>query len=150
MYSFCGELFEMSFWIVPDSTPQSTPGARRGRIHREHHRRGRLIVIDVVTLSRRMPSNSASSRPAMPHWLQPFPTSPRASGWSGSRPIKEGRSNATLSPVAPAPALPVALVRALRRAEPGKLPHRPQLACIPVGVDAPRVRIDPASPRSRA
>ena len=41
---------------------------------------------------------SASEATLTPH----FPTSPSASGWSGSLPINVGRSNATLRPVPPA------------------------------------------------
>jgi hypothetical protein len=62
---------------------------------------GELIVIDVVTRSSGMPSNSvsasASDVTATPH----FPTSPSDNGWSGSRPMSVGRSNATESPCEP-------------------------------------------------
>ena len=59
------------------------------------------MVIEVVTWSSGMPSNSvsmsASEEMATPH----LPTSPSASGWSGSRPISVGRSKATDSPPPP-------------------------------------------------
>ena len=62
---------------------------------------GELMVIDVVTRSRGMPSKSVSmsrsDETATPH----LPTSPRESGWSGSRPMRVGRSNATESPPPP-------------------------------------------------
>ena len=64
---------------------------------------GELMVIDVLTLSSGMPANriSMSSRDvtATPH----FPTSPRDSGWSGSRPMSVGRSKATDRPWEPWP-----------------------------------------------
>ena len=60
-----------------------------------------MIVIEVVTLSSGIPSNSVSmsrsDETATPH----LPTSPSESGWSGSRPISVGRSNATDSPPPP-------------------------------------------------
>src|SRR5438034_8137449 len=62
---------------------------------------GELIVIDVVTWSRGIPSKrvsmSCSDVTATPH----FPTSPRDNGWSGSRPIRVGRSKATERPWLP-------------------------------------------------
>ncbi len=62
---------------------------------------GELMVIEVVTWSRGMPSKrvsmSRSDVTATPH----FPTSPRDNGWSGSRPIRVGRSKATERPWLP-------------------------------------------------
>jgi hypothetical protein len=59
------------------------------------------MVIDVETWSRGIPSSivsmSASELMATPH----FPTSPRESGWSGSRPIRVGRSKAMERPWEP-------------------------------------------------
>jgi hypothetical protein len=60
-----------------------------------------LMVIDVDT----SPSGIRSRRVAM-SWIESiatptFPTSPRARGWSESRPICVGRSNATERPVCP-------------------------------------------------
>ena len=63
---------------------------------------GELIVIDVVMSPRAMPSNSASMSASEVTLTPHLPTSPSDSGWSGSRPISVGRSNATLSPVPPA------------------------------------------------
>ena len=62
---------------------------------------GELMVIDVVTSPSGMPSKSISMSwsevTATPH----FPTSPSDSGWSGSRPIRVGRSKATDRPWLP-------------------------------------------------
>jgi hypothetical protein len=59
------------------------------------------MVIDVETWSRGIPSSmvsmSASELMATPH----FPTSPSESGWSGSRPIRVGRSKAIERPCEP-------------------------------------------------
>ena len=63
---------------------------------------GELIVIDVVMPSRRMPSNSVSMSASDATLTPHLPTSPSDSGWSGSRPMSVGRSNATLRPVPPA------------------------------------------------
>ena len=81
-------------------------------------------------------SMSASDVTLTPH----LPTSPSDSSWSGSRPISVGRSNATLRPVPPAASsVLVARVGLLRRAEPGELPHRPELAAVAGRVNAARV-----------
>ncbi len=63
---------------------------------------GELIVIEVVTSSRAMPSKSTSMSASEATLTPHLPTSPREREWSGSRPIKVGRSNATLRPVPPA------------------------------------------------
>ena len=63
---------------------------------------GELIVIDVVMSPSGMPSKSRSMSASDVTFTPHFPTSPSDSGWSGSRPISVGRSNATLRPVPPA------------------------------------------------
>jgi hypothetical protein len=59
------------------------------------------MVIDVETMSRRMPSNSTAMSSIESMATPTRPTSPAASGWSESYPICVGRSKATLSPVPP-------------------------------------------------
>lgn len=60
-----------------------------------------MIVIDVETLSRGMPSNKVNISSRLSIATPTFPTSPNASGSSESSPICVGRSNATLNPVVP-------------------------------------------------
>ena len=64
---------------------------------------GPLIVIEVVTSSRSMPSNSTSMSAAESMATPQWPTSPRLRGSSESRPIRVGMSKATLSPPPPRP-----------------------------------------------
>ncbi len=111
------------------------------QVHREDHRRRRVDRHRRRDVGRaRMPSNSVSMSASDVTLTPHFPTSPSDSSWSGSRPISVGRSNATLRPVPPAcEQRLVARVGVLGRAEPGKLPHRPELAAVAGGVDAARV-----------
>ena len=104
MYSFCAmNSFRMSFWIVPDSRSHGTPcRSATTRYIANSIDAGELIVIEVVTAPRSMPSNNASMSASVTTLTPHLPTSPSDSGWSGSRPISVGRSNATLSPVPPA------------------------------------------------
>ena len=60
-----------------------------------------LIVIEVETSSSLIPSNSLRMSASDAMDTPTRPTSPAASGWSGSSPICVGRSNATESPVVP-------------------------------------------------
>ena len=60
-----------------------------------------LIVIDVETWSSGIPSKSRSMSSIESIATPVLPTSPSARGWSESRPIWVGRSNATDSPVCP-------------------------------------------------
>ena len=60
-----------------------------------------MMVIDVLTLSSGMPSNSTSMSAKLLIGTPVRPTSPCAMGWSESYPVCVGRSNATLSPVCP-------------------------------------------------
>jgi len=75
----------MSFWMVPfnavDGTPWRLPTAmyRASRIDAVA-----LMVIDVLTLSRGMPSNRVSMSSSDATDTPTLPTSPRAKGWSGS------------------------------------------------------------------
>jgi hypothetical protein len=59
------------------------------------------MVIDVFIRSSGIPSNSARMSPRWLTGTPTFPTSPRASTWSGSYPVCVGRSKATDSPVCP-------------------------------------------------
>ena len=64
---------------------------------------GPLIVIEVVTSPRAMPSKSTSMSAAESIATPQWPTSPRARGSSESRPIRVGMSKATESPPPPRP-----------------------------------------------
>ena len=59
------------------------------------------MVIDVETSSSGIPLSSTSMSRSELIDTPTLPTSPRARGWSASRPIWVGRSNATESPVCP-------------------------------------------------
>ena len=94
--------FRMSFWIVPETRPQSAPcRSATARYIANSTGAGELIVIDVVIDARSIPSKSASMSASDTMLTPHFPTSPSESGWSGSRPISVGRSKATLRPVPP-------------------------------------------------
>ena len=62
---------------------------------------GALIVIDTVTSSSGMPENSVSMSSSESTATPSRPTSPIERGWSESRPISDGMSNAVESPVWP-------------------------------------------------
>ena len=64
---------------------------------------GALIVIDVDTSSRGMPSNTATMSSTESMATPTRPTSPRARGSSESSPIWVGRSNAVESAAWPCP-----------------------------------------------
>ena len=104
MYSFCAMYsFRMSFWSVPESCDQSAPcRSATTRYMAKIIAAGALMVIDVVTRSRSIPSNSRSMSDRDATLTPHLPTSPCDSGSSGSRPMSVGRSKATLSPVPPA------------------------------------------------
>ena len=61
----------------------------------------KLMVIEVETSPRGIPLRSTSMSRRELIETPTFPTSPRARGWSASRPICVGRSKATESPVCP-------------------------------------------------
>ena len=70
------------------------------------------------------------------------PTSPRASGWSESRPIRVGMSKAVDRPGAARPQqLLEARVRVVGRAEAGEHPHRPEARPVHRRVHAARVGV---------
>ncbi len=62
---------------------------------------GALIVIETVTRSSGMPSNSVSMSSTVSSATPSTPTSPNERSWSESRPIRLGISNAVESPVWP-------------------------------------------------
>ena len=64
---------------------------------------GPLMVIDVVTSPRSMPSKSVSMSAALSIATPQWPTSPSDIGSSESRPIRVGMSKATLRPPPPRP-----------------------------------------------
>src|SRR5216684_3545878 len=103
MYSFWAMYsFRMSFWVVPDSLSQGMPlFSAFTRYMAQIMAAGLLMVIDVVTSSRGMPSKrismSASDETATPH----VPNSPSAWGSSVSYPYSVGMSYATERPALP-------------------------------------------------
>ena len=60
-----------------------------------------LMVMDEVTSESGMPASSRCMSSTESMATPVFPTSPWARGWSESKPICVGRSNATDSPVCP-------------------------------------------------
>ena len=62
---------------------------------------GALIVIDTLTSSSGIPSNSVSMSSSVSIATPSRPTSPSERGWSESCPISDGMSNAVESPVCP-------------------------------------------------
>ncbi len=103
MYSFCAwNSLRMSFCRVPLSAVRGVPWRSATATYiASRIAAGELIVIDVETAPRSMPSNrstmSARVSTATPH----RPTSPSLIGSSESRPISVGRSNAVDSPSPP-------------------------------------------------
>ena len=142
MYSFCAmNSLRMSFWIVPDSFFQSAPCfSATTRYIAKIIGAGELIVIDVVM----PPSDDAVE--------QPFHVGQRHDADAALADLAERelvvRIAAHQRRQVERDAQPgaaglqqrlVALVGLFRRAEPGKLPHRPQLAAVAGRMDAARV-----------
>ena len=97
MYSF-----RMSFWMVPRNRARDTPCfSAVTRYMAQRMAAGPLMVMEVETWSKGMPSKrvSMSSRESMA--TPSRPTSPRDRGWSESYPKRVGMSKATESPVWP-------------------------------------------------
>ncbi len=112
---------------------------------------GELMVIEVLTRSSGIPANSTSMSSsevtATPH----FPTSPRESGWSGSRPMRVGRSKATDRPSLPCSSR--YLKRAFVCAALPKPANWRMVQPLPRYIDGCTPRVNgnwPGSPRSRA
>ena len=75
----------MSFWVVPWSAWRSTPFSSATAIYSASSQAAvALIVIDVFISSSGMPSRSECMSPLWAIDTPTFPTSPRASSWSGS------------------------------------------------------------------
>src|SRR5829696_7027745 len=97
--------------------------------------------MEVETSFKGMPSKRSRMSRSESMATPTFPTSPKESWWSESRPIWVGRSKATESPVWPAS------MRYLKRRfvpggpEAGVLAHGPGPAAVHRGVDAARVGI---------
>ena len=92
----------MSFCVVPCKSFASTPRSSASAMYSARsHGAVALIVIDVFIVSSAIPSIKARMSPRWLTGTPTLPTSPRASGWSGSYPSCVGRSNATLRPVCP-------------------------------------------------
>ena len=92
----------MSFWIVPLSFSGETPCFCPTAMYiASKTAAGALMVMEVLTWSRGIPSKriSMSSRESIA--TPTLPTSPMAISWFESYPIWVGRSNATDSPVCP-------------------------------------------------
>ncbi len=140
MYSF-----STSFCTVPESFATSAPC----RFATATYNASRidavaLIVIEVEILVRSMPSNSRCMSSMESIATPTLPTSPAASGWSESKPIWVGRSNATDKSGGPVgEQILVALVGLLGVAHAGVLPHGPQPAAIHRGLDSAREWILP-------
>lgn len=97
MYSF-----RMSFCTVPVSSAGSMPRSSATSWYMSSSRAaGALMVIEVETRSRGIPSKSVRMSSTESTATPTLPTSPRASGASESCPIWVGRSKATDSPVPP-------------------------------------------------
>ena len=95
---------KMSVCSVPLSLPVSTPARSAATIiMQKTGTAGPLIVIEVVTSPRSMPSKSVSMSAALSMATPQWPTSPSAFGSSESRPIRVGMSKATESPPPPRP-----------------------------------------------
>ena len=127
---------------MPDSVRQSAPCcSATTRYIAKIIAAGELIVIDVVMSPSGMPSNSVSMSASDATLTPHFPTSPSDSGWSriAAHQRRQIEGDAQAGAAGGEQRL-VARVGVFRRAEPRKLPHRPQLAAVAGGVDAARVR----------
>ena len=75
----------MSFWVVPWSRSGATPWSSAATTYSASSQAAvALIVIEVFISSSGMPSISAAMSPRWETGTPTFPTSPRASSWSGS------------------------------------------------------------------
>ena len=142
MYSFWAmNSFRMSFWMVPETLPPvGTLPLGHHQVHREDHRRRRVDrhrrrdVGERDAVEQRLHVGERRDRhAALPHLAE----RQRVVGVAAHQ---RGQVERHAEPGAAAPQqFLVAGVGVLRRAEPGELPHRPQLAAVARGMDAPRV-----------
>ena len=94
--------FSRSFWTVPESADASMPrSSATSSYSRSRIGAVALIVIDVETRSSGIASSNLAMSSTVSIATPVLPTSPSARGWSESRPIWVGRSNATDRPVWP-------------------------------------------------
>jgi len=92
--------FRMSFWTVPWSLLRPTPCSSPTTTYIASSTAAvALMVMDVDTRSRGIPSNRRARSSTVSIATPARPTSPSAMGWSESYPIWVGRSNATDNPV---------------------------------------------------
>ncbi len=102
-HSFCAmNSFSMSFWKVPRISSRGTPcwSASATYMAKMTGALG-LMVKDVETSSKSMPSKRISMSRRVSTATPSLPTSPSDSGSSESLPIRLGMSNAVESPVWP-------------------------------------------------
>ncbi len=104
-HSFCAMYsLKMSVCRVPLSLPVSTPARSAATIIMQNTgTAGPLIVMEVVTSARSIPSKRSSMSAAESIATPQCPTSPSDFGSSESRPIRVGMSKATESPPPPRP-----------------------------------------------
>ncbi len=96
--------FKMSFWRVPDRSARGVPPASATATYMAITiAAGPLIVIDVDTPPRSIPSNRTAMSSTVSMATPALPTSPTAHGSSESRPMSVGMSKAVDRPVPPAP-----------------------------------------------
>ena len=103
MYSFWAMYsFRISFWMVPPILSSEDPCfSAKARYIAQMIAAGALMVIEVVTWSSLMPSNSVSMSASDDTATPQVPNSPNALGSSVSYPYSVGMSNATDRPVCP-------------------------------------------------
>src|SRR5262249_31386096 len=103
MYSFWAVYsFRMAFWSVPETRGHGTPCCSAAAQYiAQRIDAGEVMGIENLPSPRGIPRDSGSKTAgdeiATPH----FPTSPTDVGWSESKPIRVGKSNATESPDCP-------------------------------------------------
>ena len=145
MYSFCAmNSFRMSFWIVPDKLrPRHALALGDDQVHRKDHRRRRVDghrgrhPIERDAVEQRLHVGQRHDRDAaLAHFAE-------REFVIGIAPHQRGQIERDAEPrAAGRQQVAIALVGLFRRAEPGKLPHRPQLAAVARGMDAACVRED--------
>ena len=144
MYSFCAmNSFRMSFWSVPEIVFQSTDLAlREHQIHREHHRRRgvdrhrRRDVAERDAVEQRFHVGERRDVDAALPRLAERQRMVRIAPHQRRQIERDAQSRRARREQLAIPA-----VRVLRRAEPRKLPHRPELPSVAGRMNAPRVWI---------
>ena len=144
MYSFCAmNSFRMSFWSVPEiDCPVDRLAFGQHQIHREQHRRRRVDrhrrrdVAERDAVEQRFHvGERRDADAALPHLAE-------RQRVIGIAPHQRRQIERDAQPRrARREQLAIPAVRVLRRPEPRKLPHRPQLASVAGRVNAARVGI---------